>query len=66
MYGALSENMLSAESAHIYGAESEHMNSAAPEHICKVQNLNIYKAYALTGETPEPFPKDYNQNVTIH
>ena len=24
------------------------------------------KAYALTGETPEPFPKDYNQNVTIH
>ena len=24
------------------------------------------KAYALTSETPEPFPNDYNKSVTIH
>ena len=24
------------------------------------------RLYALTGETPEPFPKDYNKSVTIH
>ena len=52
LYACVSSNSFSdsSETTSQYGSIKNHKN----------------KAYALTSETPEPFPKDYNKRVTIH